>query len=90
MTDGGCAEAEASRLFDEQLAQDQDLLEQFIKSDQCTRESLDKLRVVADENRALKARVSSVAEALATAETEVLLRAESSPTPFLRAVHIWL
>jgi len=53
------------------MAYKKDLVEQCIKSDQYARETQGKLQVVADENRALKSRVATVAEALTYAESEV-------------------
>lgn len=71
MLGGSSTEVDPSRQFEEQMADKKDLVEQCIKSDQYARETQGKLQVVAEENRALKSRVATVAKALTTAESEV-------------------
>ena len=71
----------ASRLFEEQVMAEEELLDRFIHSDAVARESLEHLRAVHEENIALRDRVTSCAESLSHAEAEVSRRGRLAGGP---------
>ena len=66
--------ADASRCFEEQLAAEEELLGEFIKSDQVARETLEHLKAMHAENQELKERVGTCDRHLENAETQVRRR----------------